>query len=524
MSPGPADRALEPAVWARFLPVPADDSGDLLFLEGLLELWCRSRETAGAALYVEGERGLERQAAFGSGTFPRRLARTTAGPGPEFERYDLSGGVLLVRPLPGARKASTTDSVDLLLAAGVRLARLRERWKREQFQANLKGVELDAVYEVGLAIASTLDLERLTEEILLRAVALLDARRGALYLLEDDEFRLVSTIGSAAHASFTDDGGAVTAAELLPDAQHPMVTPILVEGRRKGLLAVADKESRQGIGPFSSADERSLELFANQAAIALENARLHQEALEKERLERDLQLAAEIQRRILPKGTPEIPGFEIAGWNRSAREIGGDYYDFIPLADSQLGIVLGDVSGKGVPAALLVSTLHSAIRLLIDRLEFGPALFHQLNRHIVESSAPNKFVTLIVGRLEAATGRFGYVNAGHNPGLVLRADGTLERLPAGGVPVGLLPQASFLSQELTLEPGDLLCLYSDGITECTTLDDREFGEDGLIDVLRTTSGKTLQDIVDWIDGAVTDFAGDGPQGDDQTVVLIRRRG
>lgn len=524
MSSGPADRILEPEAWARFLPVPSDDSGDLLFLEGLLDLWCRARQAGGAALYVEGERGLERQACFGGGAFPHRLARTTSGPVTELERLDLPGGVVLVRSEPGGRTRSTpAGPTDLLLAAGIRLARLRERWKREHFQANLKGVELDAVYEVGLAIASTLDLERLTEEILLRAVALLDARRGALYLLEEGELRLVSTIGGAAHASFGDDGEPVGAAELLPGAQHSMATPILVDGRRKGLLAVADKESRQGVGPFSPQDQRSLELFANQAAIALENARLHQEALEKERLERDLQLAAEIQRRILPKGTPDVPGFEIAGWNRSAREIGGDYFDFIPLAGDRLGVVLGDVSGKGVPAALLVSTLHSAIRLLIDRLDLGPALFDRLNRHILDSSAPNKFVTLIVGCLDPDTGRFDYVNAGHNPGLVLRREGCVERLPAGGLPVGLLPNAVFGTQSVVLKEGDLLCLYSDGITECTAEDDREFGEDGLIEVLRQAPGRTLQEIIDWIDGSVTDFAGDGPQGDDQTVVLLRRR-
>lgn len=523
MSPGPADRDLAPETWARFLPVPADDSGDLLFLEGLLELWCQSRHYAGAALYVEGERGLERQASFGTSSFPRRLARTTSGPVPELERFDVPGGVVLVRADPGARAlAADGGSVDLLLAAGVRLARLRERWKREHFQANLKGVELDAVYEVGLAIASTLDLERLTDEILHRAVALLDARRGALYLLEQGEFRLVSTIGGGAHPSFEDEGTHAKAAELLPEAQYPLVTAILVEGKRKGLLAMADKESRQGVGPFSPQDQRSLELFANQAAIALENARLHRDALEKERLERDLQLAAEIQRRILPKGTPNVPGFEIAGWNRSAREIGGDYYDFIPLAGERLGVVLGDVSGKGVPAALLVSTLHSAIRLLIDRLDLGPALFDRLNKHILDSSAPNKFVTLIVGCLDPASGRFGYVNAGHNPGLVLRGDGAIDRLPAGGLPVGLLPTATFHTQDLELAPGDLLCLYSDGITECVSADDTEFGEDGLIEVLRRSPSRTLQEVVAWIDGAVTDFAGDGPQGDDQTVVLLRR--
>ncbi len=170
----------------------------------------------------------------------------------------------------------------------------------------------------------------------------------------------------------------------------------------------------------------------------------------------------------------------MAGWNRPARHIGGDYYDFFPFAGGRSwGLVLGDVSGKGVPAALLVSTLHSALRLLLDRLELGSDLFFRLNEHILASSAANKFITLLAARLETSTGELHYLNAGHNPGIIVRARGGVEQMGPGGLPLGLLPGVSCRTEVTTVEKGDLLCLYSDGITEAVGPDDVEFGFDRL---------------------------------------------
>ena len=183
---------------------------------------------------------------------------------------------------------------------------------------------------------------------------------------------------------------------MLPGAVYVLGVPIAVDGGPKGLLVVGDKESRQGVGPFSagrSADPRAARQPGGDRA---RERRAPPPALEKERLEREIELASEIQRQILPKGTPEVPGYELAGWNRPARHIGGDYYDFFRLAHGRsCGLVLGDVSGKGVPAALLVSTLHSSLRLLLDRIELGSDLFERLNEHILASSSSNKFITLL---------------------------------------------------------------------------------------------------------------------------------
>lgn len=496
--------------------------------ERLLALLDRTTGAGGASLYLAGERGYRRELATPGAPHEEVLAADALeGSG----RLAFCGG--LVRWGGGARDAVTAPAALLVaLVTAARELALRSQLKRQDFEVKSRGVQLEALYDVGLAIASTLDFERLCEEILMRAVSLSDARRGALYLMQQGRLDLHRVFGGEAEQRLDPDadetrdllaGAPRPTCCVLPGAQHVLGVPIAIDGLPKGLLVIGDKESRRGVGPFSPEDRRTLDLLANQAAIALENAELHRQALEKERLEREIELASEIQRQILPKGTPQIPGYELAGWNRPARHIGGDYYDFFPFSGGRSwGLVLGDVSGKGVPAALLVSTLHSALRLLLDRLELGSDLFSRLNEHILASSAANKFITLLAARLETATGELHYLNAGHNPGIVVRARGGVEQMGPGGLPLGLLPGVSCRTEVLTLEPGDLLCLYSDGITEAVGPDDVEFGFDRLAELLAASREEPLRELMAKIDREVTAHAAGLAQGDDQTVLLLRR--
>jgi sigma-B regulation protein RsbU (phosphoserine phosphatase) len=481
----------------------------------------------GAAVYLLVERQLKRESWSGAGDFPDTLDGV-----PE-DGLAFDGGVLVWSPpCPPEQLSAEACGLALAVAAAAREVQLVHRLRLQDFEAKTRGVQIEALYDVGLAIASTLDFERLCEEILMRAVSLLDARRGALYLARENDLHLERAFGGEAadRLNLMDDevvgllaGEARPNCCALPGAQHLYAAPILLDGQAKGLIVVGDKESRRGVGPFRAEDRRTLELFANQAAIALENAELHRQALEKERLEREIELASQIQRQILPQGAPEIPGFELAGWYRPARHIGGDYYDFFALGtEGRTALVVGDVSGKGVPAALLVSTLHSALRLLVEREGVTPALFERLNRHILLSSSANKFITLLFAELDPADGTITYVNAGHNPGLLSRADGRVDRLGAGGLPLGLLPGATFRAERLGLECGDLLCIYSDGITEASAPDDEEFGLDRLAQLLVAGRARPLAEVVAEIDRAVVEFAAGRPQGDDQTIVLLRR--
>jgi sigma-B regulation protein RsbU (phosphoserine phosphatase) len=263
-------------------------------------------------------------------------------------------------------------------------------------------------------------------------------------------------------------------------------------------------------------------MFASQAAIALENAQLHRQALEKERLERELELAAEIQRALLPGRMPSPPGLEIVGWSRPTRQVGGDYYGHLALQGGRIGLVVADVTGKGMPAAILVSTLHSAIHLLLERAAPDEETIAKLNQHIAESSGANKFITMLLVEIDPRGDRLGFLNAGHNPGLLLRADGTVERLTASGLPLGLLRSATYTYRQVAHGPGDLLCLYSDGITECVSPADEEFGEDRLIEYLAHHRAAPLSELLSGLEHAVTEFAAGQPQADDQTIVLVRR--
>jgi sigma-B regulation protein RsbU (phosphoserine phosphatase) len=525
----PATISRQPDFWSEFIELTHQSSNGRVILEFLLERLVSDLGARGAALYFEQEGKLERQVSVGGDLLPVRLD-PSAGEDPQALR--VPGGLVRFR-MPDDRGVALPPATAATLATAATAFLLSERIKRQRFEVNYRGVELEALYDVGLAIASTLNLEELSEEVLLRAVSLLDARRGALYLLEDDHFVLNRTFGGEARERVPCGSSEIEALlrsetsgtrDLMPGARHLLAVPIETENRRQGLLVVGDKESRQGVGPFGPGDRRTLSLFANQAAIAIQNAHLHRQALEKERLEREAELAADIQRRLLPDSVPDLHGFEIAGWNRPARLVGGDYYNFFPLREGRMAFLVADVTGKGMPAALMVSTLHSALLLLIERQPLDADLIAGLNHHIWESTAPNKFITLFLGVVEPLTGRLHYVSAGHTPTLLLRGDGEILQLGAAGMPLGLFERSQYAFGTVELRPTDLLCAYSDGITECESPQEDEFGTGGLTALLRQQSQRALDEIIAAVDAAVLDFAGGRTQGDDQTVLLIRRVG
>ncbi len=515
--------ATDTSNWAGLLGLDEQRSGDEAVVAELLE---RLRQTGGwqaAGLYLKGADGEGHRLLVAEGELPA-VADQAGG---EFESLDLPSARLLYRP--GSEERSLDQNSLVALAAAADAWRLRRELERERFAINYRGVGVEALYDVGLAIASTLDFDQLCDEILLRAVSLLDARMGALYLLDGDCYRRVQTLGGAGCETVARDSPAVEALlagrqeaddGLLPGSRYLLAAPIEIERDPRGLLLVADKESRRGVGPFQNDDARTLSLFANQAAIALENARLHRDALEKERLEREVQIAAEIQRRLLPTTYPEADGFELAGWSRPARHVGGDYYNLMARPGGRVAFVVADVSGKGMPAALMVSTAHSALNLLLDRSAVGADLIESLNRHILDTSAPNKFITLLLAELDPATRALSYVNAGHNPALLVRAGGAVEELPPGGLPLGMFA-GSYRDGRVELRAGDLLCLYSDGITEAEEPGGEEFGPERLADLLRRGADHPLAELVASIDAATLAFAKGADQADDQTVVLVR---
>jgi sigma-B regulation protein RsbU (phosphoserine phosphatase) len=515
--------------WSEFIDLTHGQGNERALVEALLAYFVELTGARGAALYFNLDGVFERQFAIGGDLLPVRLDSSAGDSDPQVVR--VPGGAVRFRMPDGSAGHGLSPSSIATLATATHAFLLSERMKRQRFEVNYRGVELEALYDVGLAIASTLNLEELSEEVLLRAVSLLDARRGALYLTGNGDFVLHRSYGGEACERIAGDspevrtlldGTSPRGQEIMSGAEYLMGVAIETDQGRTGLLVVADKESRQGVGPFGSGDRRTLGLFANQAAIAIQNAHLHREALEKQRLEREAELAAEIQRQLLPTSVPDIAGFEIVGWNRPARHVGGDYYNFIPLEGGRIAFLVADVTGKGMPAALMVSTLHSALHLLVDRQPLDADLLAGLSDHIWDASASNKFITLFLGVVEEGSPTLRYVSAGHNPALVLREGGDVIELGAAGMPLGLFERARYSFGSIDFGPGDLLCTYSDGITECESPEHDEFGMDGLIGLLRAQRLEPLQGIVRAVDEAVRAFAAGGEQGDDQTLVLLRR--
>lgn len=415
--------------------------------------------------------------------------------------------------------------------------RMSEKVQKADFELKYRVWELQSLYDVGLSIARTLDLETLADDVLMTSVSLLNARSGSLLVrAQGDEGFFAKHVGEPllnADAIYEVPAEAVLAntRESRPafvrdaPAEKLLLVPIQVEGRPLGVLVVADKETRGGgVDDFTAADVRVASLFANQAAIALENARLHREAVEKEKMEREMELAASIQKTILPETLPEVPGLLLAGGNRPTKQVGGDYYDVYPLPGGLTALCVADVSGKGVPAALLVSTVHACLHLLVPTLSGDlPALVARVNKHLVGFSSTRKFATLFVAVFDPASGLLRYVNAGHNPGLWIGASGA-SLLPSGGVPVGMLPAAIHREDAVTLGKGDTLLLYSDGITEALNRADEEFGMERLTQLALDGRREPPAELSRCIFGAVSDFTAGVAQYDDQTVLIARVTG
>jgi len=419
------------------------------------------------------------------------------------------------------------------LAGAHRLAR---QVREAEFELKARLLELESLYDLGLSLGGQLDLSALADEVLFRSISLTDAGKGALVLYDSaDHVVLERSVGGELLAArdcviwTLPEGGVINNAVVdsprdgIRDGscEKCLAVAISVPGRRLGVLAVADKESRDGrVLDFTPTDARLLSLFANQAAAAIETARQHKDAIEKERIERELELAATIQRQILPRDLPRVEGLEIAARNRPTRQVGGDYFDLFPLPGGRLAFLVADVSGKGVPAALLVSTVHAVVHLQIDEAKTVSELIARIDRHLQRYAATRKFLTVFFGFLEPDSGMLRYVSAGHNPALLQRASGAIEQVKATGVPLGMFPNATWKEEALTVGRGDLLCVYTDGVSEALNAADEEFGLERLSRLLDPGTGPEA------ICGAVFDeveaFAADVPQYDDQTLLLIRR--
>lgn len=307
---------------------------------------------------------------------------------------------------------------------------------------------------------------------------------------------------------------------VLQGIRSVLAVPLSVDERHVFGLIYADSPTHEST--FSKEHLDILTTLASVASIRVENASLLDERMRRERMEHELQLATEIQQRFQPAGPPIVEGYEFQGISFACYEIGGDYYDFIERHDGKLVIALGDVSGKGTAAALLMSSLHAAIHAQVAAKTALDKTVVSINEYLVENTPANRFVTLFIAELDPATSELKFINAGHNPPLVARTGGEIEQLASGGLPLGLLPMAEYEVGSLKLNGGDALVIYSDGVSEANNLSEEEFGLDRLSEVIRTNVNRSAAGIRDKVESALSEFTGTAPANDDITLVIVKK--
>jgi sigma-B regulation protein RsbU (phosphoserine phosphatase) len=448
-------------------------------------------------------------------------------------------GVIVLTKLdpahPPEEDVSFLRELSIQLAIAIGNARIYAEATREKVQNHL-------LLELGTKISVSLDTNQLLEQILDLVFQVVRYDAAGIYLVDrktqwinqqairgydpnrEEAVRL--KVGRGLIGWVAKTGRPVIVPDVLRDERYvkaraetrsEMVAPLRAGSEVIGAFNLESDEP----DAYEPEDLELLMTFASQAAVAIERTRLHAEVLETRRLEEELSIGQRIQRTFLPERDPKIPNFDIAGAYYSSGLVGGDYYDYVRITDGHLGIVVADVSGKGIPAALIMAAFRASLIAEVRNNYAIRTVFAKVNRLLWESIEIERFVTAIYGVLDIQARRFTYVNAGHNVGLLYRAaTDTFDTLDSTGPLLGTLENATFKERQVEIRPGDILTLYTDGITESMNAARELFGEDRLKDVIRSRKGGTAAEIVRGIRETVGAFAGGEPD-DDLTLVLLK---
>src|SRR4051794_1579971 len=296
-----------------------------------------------------------------------------------------------------------------------------------------------------------------------------------------------------------------------------MVAPIISNDE---VIGVFDLESDQ-FNAYSEDDLDVLMLLASQVAIIIEKVMLHEQLVEKKRLEGQLEVARQVQLELLPAADPNLEGFDISAYNFPTEEVSGDYYDWVRIYDDQIGLVIADVSGKGMPAALLMAFLRASLRAAIH-IGYAPHIsMAKVNYLLWESIERNQFVTAFYGVLDASNKTLAYSNAGHSPALLMGADGTVRFEERGGVPLGMFRDSRYYEYFETIEPGDVFFLYTDGVTEAMNSDREEYGRDRLIAAVRQCRDQPARDMIDFMHRELIAWSDGQGVHDDVTFFVVK---
>jgi len=407
--------------------------------------------------------------------------------------------------------------------------------------------ELSILNEIATAISSTMDLQKVVDLIVQKCVKHLRVDQGAVMLLDEKDkksslhtmVRKVDTVANGLPFRLDDQltGWMLKHQQplLINDLKNDnrfqvdrgenisikslIAVPLQSKGRMIGVLTVFNRRSAEG---FNEDDKRLLTIIAAQSAQVIETARLYQEEQQFQKMQQDMKLARLIQQNLLPKKAPLVDGYALAGISLPATQVGGDYYDFVTLQDGKIAFCLGDVSGKGMPAALLMSNLQATLRSQTINCSCARECLEKSNFLLYQSTDSEKYATLFYGILDPANHRLAYANAGHNYPIVISRDGTFQRLKTIGIPLGFLEQFDFSEHTISFEKGSILVLFSDGISEAMNVFEEEFEEERILEILREHLDSGPNEIINHIVDAVKQHAGEAAQSDDMTLVVIKR--
>ena len=404
--------------------------------------------------------------------------------------------------------------------------------------------ELSILNEIAAAISSTMEVEEITKLILSKCIKKIDVEQGTVTLLKEtvtDPFKTFVRLEDSTVKGVPYRFGVSLAGWMLKN-QMPLLTndlandprfkgvdteetkirsmlcvPLRVKNKMIGLISLFNKKKEM----FTPDDQRLLSIIAMQSAQVIENARLYEEEKRLQQMDEDLKTARNIQISLLPKENPSLPDIDIVGFSLPAREVGGDYYDFITIDQDRLGIVIADVSGKGMPAALLMANLQATLRGQALTNHAPSECIAKSNYLLCRSMEKGKFVTLFYGILNPKEKRFTYTNAGHCYPLIFNPKGEFKKLEKGGLILGMLDNYPYQEEKIILEQGELILLFTDGITEAFNKENEQFEEERLIKVVQENLHRNAKEVSQQILNKVVAFQGDVPQSDDLTLVVVK---
>jgi sigma-B regulation protein RsbU (phosphoserine phosphatase) len=396
-----------------------------------------------------------------------------------------------------------------------------------------------ALVKAGRELAGHRPLQELFQLILDLSVEAVGGSRAVLMTLEGDELVMRANRGEGFRISKTvrdqvlRDKNSLLVRDTSMDEMFKLQASIVLQ-RVRSFMAVPLQTNEKVIGllyidmpditrEFSKEDLNLLTVMANVAAIRIEHARLNEVEQAERMMAKELSQAGEIQRRLLPAAAPQVAGMDLAGYNLPCRTVGGDYYDFFRLPDGKLILVVGDVAGKGMPAAMLMSSLQARLQILVETDESPAGIVTRLNRSISGNCPDNRFITFFLAVLDPATGDLRYCNAGHNPPLIVKSGGLMEKLDGGGIILGILPIAQYSEHRARLESGDTLVLFSDGVSEAMPGgSDEEFGE---LRISMAILNRASQPAASLIRGVIEDlqtWCSGAPYADDVTLLIAKK--